>query len=72
MTIETRDYAVTLTTREAGDGARIIEGIAVPYGVETRLWGDHYETFAPGSAEVHPGAVAMSRHRDPIGLLTAH
>jgi len=43
MTVLTRSYAATLEVRDDG---RTLVGVAVPYGVETRI-GRYVESFAP-------------------------
>lgn len=51
--------------------AAIIEGRAVPYGVETRI-GDIGEQFAPGAFEISDvvGKPIAWRHDEPIGVIT--
>jgi len=69
----TRAYAVDLEIREDG---RTLVGVAVPYGVETRI-GSYTESFAAGAfANVDPAAVPLTAmHPDgpeqlPIGIST--
>jgi Escherichia/Staphylococcus phage prohead protease len=68
MTVLTRAYAAALELRDDG---RTLVGIAVPYGVETRI-GRYVESFAPGAfADADTHTLTAAHPRDgaelPIG-----
>ena len=54
-----------------GDGTREIEGLAVPYGVETQIWDDFFEVINPGAVEEPEDAPVLLfwRHEEPIGVV---
>nr|WP_300339925.1 HK97 family phage prohead protease [Actinomyces sp.] len=72
--LQTRSFQVRLTHRaDPDDDAREVEGLAVPYGVETEICPGLREVIAPGAVtEPEDDTVKLfSRHRDPIGVVTA-
>lgn len=72
--LKTRDFSVRLTHRAdpEDDESREVEGLAVPYGVETEIYPGWREVIAPGAVtEPEDDSVKLfSRHRDPIGVVT--
>lgn len=68
MTLEHRSFAV----RAVEGDARMIEGIAVPYGVAADIAGIYIETVERGAVEVPTNGKVMLywRHSEPIGLIT--
>jgi len=69
VSILTRSYAAALEVRDDG---RTLVGVAVPYGVETRI-GRYVESFAPGAfpdAGTHP--LTATHPRDGAELPIGH
>jgi HK97 family phage prohead protease len=72
MTVLTRSYATGLQLRDDGGDGRTLMGIAVPYGVETRV-GRYVESFARGAfADAGSHVLTAAHPRDggelPIGV----
>lgn len=74
-TLKTLDFAVTLT-READEETSqetfIVEGLAVPYDTETRLFDRYFEVIARGAVEEpddNTPVLLFWRHGEPIGVV---